>query len=68
MKEVRYGLEKSSQSKPPVLQYVPGSGHWRLWLAYNATLTKGTYLALHPQGEVERVTINPDETLSLQRL
>lgn len=65
-KEVRLGLSNVfSQSKPPVLQFNPQVGHWRLWTAYNPTLELGTFIDLLPNGQLHRVTIKPDFTSSV---
>ena len=37
-------------------------GMWRVWINANIDFTAGTYLALHDNGCIERVTINPDGT------
>lgn len=62
----RIGLAVSPQSKPPVLQFQ--DGHWRLWTAYNADLTHGTYIGLASDGKALQVTIRPDGTRDLQTL
>ena len=65
-REVRLGLSQVfSQSKPPVLHFDPKHGCWRLWTAYNPDLTLGTYIDLLPNGQLHRVTINPDFTSSV---
>lgn len=35
-------------------------GHWRIWKNYNKAATAGTFLELHADGRVDRVTIGPD--------
>lgn len=34
-----------------------GDGRWRVWLAGNASFTIGSFLRLHPDGKIERVTL-----------
>lgn len=68
-KEIRLGLSNVfSQSKPPVLHFDPQHGRWRLWSSYNATLDKGTYIDLFPDGRMQRVTIRNDFTLDVTDL
>lgn len=62
-KEVRLGLfDPWSKSKPPVLQFMPQDGFWRLWTSYDSDLTKGTCIELHSDGTIMRQTILPDTT------
>lgn len=35
---------------------------WRVWIACNADYTQGTYLSLHDDGAIKRVTLEPDGT------
>ena len=37
-------------------------GTWKLWLSHNLTLTLGTFLLLHDDGSIERVTLREDGT------
>jgi len=68
MKERRLGLiDAASRSKPPVLQFLPQDG-WRLWTTYNQELTKGTYIALHSDGTMQRVSVHNDYTQTIQPL
>jgi len=62
LKEIRFGIvDPISKSKPPFLQWI--GGQWRLWLAYNPTLTEGTFLILNDNGTITRRTILPDGTM-----
>jgi len=61
-KEVRFGLfDPVSKSKPPFLQWI--GGQWRLWTAYNPSLTEGTYVILNQDGSLTRITQLPDGTV-----
>ncbi len=37
-----------------------GTGAWMVWLNANRDFTCGTYLLLHDDGSIERVTAEPD--------
>jgi hypothetical protein len=65
-REVRLGLFDVSKAKPPLLHY--SGGFWRVWVAYNTTLTAGTYILLHNNGDMMRVTVHPDGTESYNAL
>lgn len=40
------------------------TGIWRIWQHFNNNATAGTFLELHPNGRVDRVTIGPDGNIS----
>lgn len=54
-KIVRLSLTNISISKPPFLEW--NGGFWRVWTAYNPTLTSGTYTWLCADGSMVRETI-----------
>lgn len=39
-------------------------GFWRIWQHFNNAATAGTFLELHSDGRVERVTIGPDSNIA----
>lgn len=53
-------LDVASRTKPPVIQYL--DGEWRVWVSYNQSLTRGTYIQLLDGGNFKQVTVNPDYT------
>jgi hypothetical protein len=63
---VRLSLLGIPRSKPPVIEFY--EDHWRVWTAYNSTLTEGSYIALFEDGAMTRVTILPDGTEQYNRL
>lgn len=34
--------------------------YWRLWLSYDRNMEFGTYLMLHDNGAITRITVHPD--------
>lgn len=34
--------------------------YWRLWLSYDRDMEFGTYLMLHNNGAITRITVHPD--------
>ena len=54
-KTIRLGLTNISITKPPFLEWK--DGQWRLWTAYNTTLSSGTYTWLFSDGSMMRETI-----------
>lgn len=61
-KIIRLGLTDISISKPPIAEF--HNGTWRIWTAYNPTLTKGTFVSLEADGKMSQCTINPDDSIS----
>lgn len=55
-KHIRLGLTDISISKPPIAEYHEGT--WRIWVAYNPSLSQGTFISLNPDGKMFRVMIN----------
>ena len=41
---------------------VEGTGAWMVWINANRTFTAGTFVCLHDNGTIDRVTVNPDGT------
>jgi len=41
-------------------ELIVGTGSWMVWLNANHDFTLGTYLLLHDDGSIERVTAEPD--------
>lgn len=66
-------LTVPSHRQIPFAEYIPSKyddpqsgveGLWRIWQHFNNNATAGTYLELHPNGRVDRVTIGPDGNIS----
>lgn len=60
-KLIRFGLTNISVSKPPFLEWK--GGVWRVWLAYNSSLSSGTYVELYHDGLMLRVTIQNNKQI-----
>lgn len=43
------------------MQHMPGN-IWRMWVSHDVTMTHGTFFEFHPNGSIERVTVNLDGT------
>ena len=54
-KQIRVALTNISKTKPPFLEW--SNGVWRVWTAYNQTLSSGTYLWLNADGTMIRETL-----------
>lgn len=54
-KQIRLGLTNISHTKPPFLEWTMQG--WRVWTAYNSTLTSGTYTWLKADGTMIRETL-----------
>ena len=65
MKHRRIGLQHGL-TKPPILEW--NGNVWRVWTAYNSTLSLGTFIELDELGNAVITTIKPDGTESLQRM
>jgi len=65
LQPVRLGLDPSSRTKPPVIEYDWQTAQWRVWTAYNPSLSVGTFFALRDRGVIERRTIARDGMVSV---
>lgn len=65
---IRLGLLGVSVSKPPIIEFDHASNLWRVWTAYDTRLEMGTYIELQPLGVMQRVTVNPDDSLTITTL
>ncbi len=43
-------------------EYIVGTGAWMVWINASRDFKYGTYLLLHDDGSIERVTAEPDGT------
>ena len=68
LRNVRIGLLGISVSKPPLVEFDRLANQWRVWTSYNSSVTLGTYMSLLDHGKLERVTVNPDYSLSITTL
>lgn len=50
------------------LSYLTESNSYVLWIHHDKTFQYGTYLTLHPDGKIERVTQRPDGTEERHRV
>lgn len=67
-KPKRIGLFQTSQRQQPFAEFVEETQTWRIWLAFNPSVTSGTYLLLHNTGAVDRVTIRDDDVLDYTKV
>lgn len=60
-KQIRFALTNISHSKPPFLEWTVQG--WRVWTAYNTTLSSGTYTWLMSDGVMIRETIQNNHVI-----
>lgn len=62
---MRLGLFALSQRQQPFAEFHEASGCWRIWLAFNPTVTSGTFYELTATGSVDRVTVKDNDVVEI---
>jgi len=55
-------------TQAPLLEFDTANNRWRIWQAFNGSVTQGTYLDLYPNGLIERVTVGPHGVDHIDRI
>lgn len=66
IKNRRVGLFQTSQRQQPFAVF--DGNAWRIWLAYNPSVTSGTYLLLHATGAVDRYTVKDESVIDIVKV
>lgn len=64
----RIGLFQASQRQQPFAEFDKATASWRIWLAFNPSVTSGTYLLLLSTGAVDRVTIQDGVVINISKV
>lgn len=52
-------------TQAPFAEYDELTCRWRVWQSFNSDVSAGTYLDFYPSGQVDRVTVNPDDSFDI---
>lgn len=64
----RIGLFQTSQRQQPFAEFDKATNSWRIWLAFNPSVTSGTYLLLLSTGAVDRVTVQDGTVVNITKV